>query len=482
VPVIRAQLAAGALLLMLAAAAWAADPVRLTVDCSKRLGPVRPLHGVNSGPLDDGGLLDLSRFHREAAFPLTRLHDVHWPNADVVDLHVVFPNPDADPQRPGSYDFAATDDYLRATLATGTKLVYRLGESIEHGPRKRHVHPPRDPEKWAAACVGIIRHYNEGWADGFRHDIRYWEIWNEPDNRPNCWTGSDENYFRLYSTTSRLIKQRWPELKVGGPAVGNTGEMVDGRLRPSPFVSAFLERCRRDRLPLDFFSWHIYTCDSGQVAAQAVEVRRMLDESGFRRTESHLNEWNYLPDNDWTPVTLAGQGERRQLFYDRVGGAEGAAFTAATLLRLQDAPLDAASYFNAASNGFGLFTPAGVPKKSYQAFRAFKMLLDAGRRVEVSATPLAACAAVDESGEAVTLVVSNDTAAEVPAEFVVNGFPWASPVTLDVWVLDMVHDLEHASQAALRPDERTIARILPGHSVTVFRIRRPAPVVKPPPP
>jgi len=55
-------------------------------------------------------------------------------------------------------------------------------------------------------------------------------------------------------------------------------------------------------------------------------------------------------------------------------------------------------------------------------------------------------------------------------------------VTLDVWVLDMVHDLEHASQAALRPDERTIARILPGHSVTVFRIRRPAPVVKPPPP
>jgi len=427
-------------------------------------------------------LLDLSRFHREAAFPLTRLHDVHWPNADVVDLHVVFPNPDADPQRPGSYDFAATDDYLRATLATGTKLVYRLGESIEHAPRKRHVHPPRDPEKWAAACVGIIRHYNEGWADGFRHDIRYWEIWNEPDNRPNCWTGSDENYFRLYSTTSRLIKQRWPELKVGGPAVGNTGEMVDGRLRPSPFVSAFLERCRRDRLPLDFFSWHIYTCDSGQVAAQAVEVRRMLDESGFRRTESHLNEWNYLPDNDWTPVTLAGQGERRQLFYDRVGGAEGAAFTAATLLRLQDAPLDAASYFNAASNGFGLFTPAGVPKKSYQAFRAFKMLLDAGRRVEVSATPLAACAAVDESGEAVTLVVSNDTAAEVPAEFVVNGFPWASPVTLDVWVLDMVHDLEHASQAALRPDERTIARILPGHSVTVFRIRRPAPVVKPPPP
>jgi hypothetical protein len=481
VPGKRAQLAGIGLLLALIAPVLAVDRVRLTVDCSKPGGPIRPLHGVNSGPIDSGGLLDLSRYHRDIAFPLTRLHDVHWPNPDVVDMHVVFPNPDADPRRPESYDFAATDDYLLSTLGTRTKLVYRLGESIEHAPRKRHVHPPRDPEKWAAACVGIIRHYNEGWAGGSRHDIRYWEIWNEPDNRPNCWTGSDEDYFRLYATASRVIKQRWPDLKVGGPAVGNTGNLIDGRLRPSPFVAAFLDRCRRDRLPLDFFSWHVYTNDSSQVAVRAAAVRRLLDESGLRQTESHLNEWNYLPDNDWTPVTLAGQGDPRQKFYDRVGGAEGAAFVAATLLRLQDAPLDAANYFNAASNGFGLFTQAGVPKKSFHAFRAFKMLLDAGRRVDVSATGLAACAAVCESGEALTLVVSNDAAAEVTAEVKVDGFPWASPVTLDVWVLDAAHDLEHARQATLERDERTIVQTLPGYGVAVLRIRRPAPVIKPPP-
>jgi hypothetical protein len=170
----RAQLTAVALLLTLSTPALAVDTVRLTVDCSKPLGRIRPLHGVNSGPIEDGGLLDLSRYHRDASFPLTRLHDVHWPNADVVDFHVVFPDADADPERAESYDFAATDDYLRATLATGTKAVYRLGESIEHGPRKRYVHPPHHPEKWAAACVGVIRHYNDGWAGGFRHDVRYW--------------------------------------------------------------------------------------------------------------------------------------------------------------------------------------------------------------------------------------------------------------------------------------------------------------------
>jgi hypothetical protein len=458
------------------------ERIELVVDCSKSRGPVRPLHGVNSGPVEDGGLLDLSAYHRAAGFPLTRLHDVHWPNADVVDLHVLFPNPDADPGRPESYDFGATDDYLRATLATGTKLVYRLGESIEHAPRKRHVRPPRDPEKWAVACGGIIRHYNDGWADGFRHDIRYWEIWNEPDNRPNCWTGNDDEYFALYAAAARLIKQRWPDLKVGGPAVGNTGDLVDGRLRPSPFVTAFLDRCRRDHLPLDFFSWHVYTNDATQVAARAREVRRILDEHRFKATESHLNEWNYLPDNDWTAVSLAGQGEPRQKFYDRLGGAEGAAFVASTLLRLQDAPLDAANYFNAASNGFGLFTAAGVPKKTFHAFRAFGMLLDAGRRVDVSGSRLAACAAAQPGGESVTLVVANDSPTDVTAGMTVKGLPWSRPVALDVWVLDAGHDLEHSEGGALAPDERRVERTLPGYSVTVLRLRRPAPVVRPPAP
>jgi xylan 1,4-beta-xylosidase len=156
----------------------AADEI--LVDSSQTAGVLRPLHGVNSGPLCAGDTLDLSAYHRQAGFPLVRLHDCHWPNADVVDIHVIFPDFLADPRLPQSYDFRRTDDYLRSILATGAKIVFRLGESIEHTKRKYHVHPPADPDKWADICLGIVRHYNDGWADGFRHDIRYWEIWNEP--------------------------------------------------------------------------------------------------------------------------------------------------------------------------------------------------------------------------------------------------------------------------------------------------------------
>lgn len=454
-----------------AAGASAAERVELVVDCAQRLGAVRPLHGVNNGPLEDGGLLDLSEFHRALAIPLTRLHDIHWPNPDVVDFHVVFPNAGADPAEPQSYDFGSTDEYLRATLATGTKLIYRLGESIEHRPTKRHVHPPRDVERWAAACEGIVRHYNEGWADGARHDIRYWEIWNEPDNRPAMWTGTDEDYFRLYAATAKRIKGRWPGLKVGGPAVGNTGDLVDGVLRPAPFVVAFLDRCRRDALPLDFFSWHVYATDPRDVAARAHAVRKLLDDSGFRATESHLNEWNYLPDNDWTPVTRAGQGEPRRRFYARQGGAEGAAFVAATLLRLQDAPLDAANFFNGGNNGFGLFDPHGVPKKNYFAFKAFKMLLETPARVEVTGEGAVACAGLGGENDALTLIVSVESGEARRVGISIKNIPWPGRSTADVWLLDADQNLARVDSSELPPENPRIERTLVPHSVCVIRLR-----------
>ncbi len=213
----------------------------IRVDCSKRVGHVRPL-------------------------------------PDVVDMHAVFPDPAADPRDPESYDFKLTDTYLQAICDTGAGMVYRLGESIEHTRHKRYVHPPADPQRWAEACLGIIRHYNEGWADGFRHDIRYWEIWNEPENRPVMWTGTDEQYYRLYATAAKAIKAAYPDLQVGGPAVGAPGEVEDGRLQATPFVEGFLRHCRTQQAPLDFFSWHIYTDDPQLVVHKAHAIRRWLDE------------------------------------------------------------------------------------------------------------------------------------------------------------------------------------------------------------
>jgi len=90
-------------------------------------------------------------------------------------MHFVFPDPKADPEKAESYDFACTDEYLQAIADAGSGIVFRLGESIEHGKIKMHVHPPRDSARWAAACVGAIKHCNEGWANGGRRGIQHWD-------------------------------------------------------------------------------------------------------------------------------------------------------------------------------------------------------------------------------------------------------------------------------------------------------------------
>ena len=124
-----------------------ADDAVLKADFSVNTGAIRLLHGINKGPLAPGGIFDVIQEQKELGIPFTRLHDCGWPNPYVVDHHAVFPNPNADPALPESYDFRLTDEYIAAVLKSGAEPIYRLGESIEHTTVKRHVHPPDDP--WA---------------------------------------------------------------------------------------------------------------------------------------------------------------------------------------------------------------------------------------------------------------------------------------------------------------------------------------------
>ncbi|WP_435020060.1 hypothetical protein TA3x_001623 [Tundrisphaera sp. TA3] len=62
---------------------------------------------------------------------------------------------------------------MAAVRRTGAEPIDRLDESNEHATVERFVHSPADPEKWAAICLGNIRHANEGWADGFGFDILF---------------------------------------------------------------------------------------------------------------------------------------------------------------------------------------------------------------------------------------------------------------------------------------------------------------------
>ena len=192
----------------------------ITVDFLKKEGFIKPVHGVNNGPVTNisSGATDKKEEFRVAHIPFSRLHDTggSYGSGIFVNIHCIFPNFDADVNAPASYFFEPTDIYLQNITDAGTEVFYRLGESIESSKLlKIYVKPPKDFLKWAQICEHIIMHYNEGWADGFFHNIRYWEILGEPDNK-NLWTGTPEEYFELYHITATHLKKRFHDIKIVG--------------------------------------------------------------------------------------------------------------------------------------------------------------------------------------------------------------------------------------------------------------------------
>jgi xylan 1,4-beta-xylosidase len=411
----------------------------IQVDFAQAAGVLKPLHGVNNGPISFGSMLDNRHRFRELGVPWVRLHDTNWPHPREVDVPQIFPDFNADPEEPASYCFGPTDDYLRSILDTGAQIIFRLGTSIEHYARKRYIFTPPDPAKWARICLGIVRHYSEGWANGIPKAVEYWEIWNEPDLGEKMWSGRFEDYLELYRVTATTLKAHDPKLRVGGPAAC----MYD---RPS--YAQFIAYCAQHTLPLDFYSWHLYAPRPEDLVKRAVDIRQLLDAHGFHDTPCFLTEWNFLPA-PWEILCSQDEYLRRASF-ERLKSEEGAAFCASTLIKMQDAPVDIMNYYDAQAMTWfcGLFDYYGVPQKTFHAFKAFKEMLAYPQRVVASCDipGVDVLAARSADGRASALLIANFGAHEGKISIGFAGLAGAAaPV---IRLLDRDHNLEPLSAVA----------------------------------
>lgn len=452
----------------------------ITVDCRQSIGKLRPLHGVNGGVLVRREFINLSPYWNQMKVPITRLHDMPWCADEVVDMHTIFPDMSKDPTMEKNYSFLLTDDFIQPII-TGkmelnedlkpdenpkTEIVYRLGESIEHSRRKTYVHPPGDFSTWSDVCLGIIKHYNEGWANGYHDKIKYWEIWNEAENQnpPTEWTGTNDEYFNLYATTSRKLKAAFPALKIGGPACGVQGEFVDGKFIPSKYLSGFMKACVEQNLPLDFFSWHTYTDNPALYKYKAIFLRKWLDENGYKNTELHLNEWNYAPPK--------ARGEE---LFNRMGGCEGAAFSAFVLLSLQDSPVDVANYYSGDVNPYGMFSAqAGAPKKVFYAFKAFRFLLNTPiiiKTIEIVPKKSIVTIARNEENNEISIMLVNFNNPNAAIKINLTNIPWKNATSVSKRLINETHNFETVETKVIRDENITLKLSSDQYSITVIQLK-----------
>lgn len=434
---------------------------QLTVDPFKNLGPMRPVNGIGNAPVLGWANGVLMHYLGEAGITYSRLHDMGgvFGGNRFVDIPNIFRDFDADPYDPKNYDFTFTDWLLNALHDQGVDIIYRLGVTIENAidMKMYRIFPPKDFEKWAVICEHIVRHYNEGWAEGFYLNIRYWEIWNEPENDPelsrnHMWQGTKEQYFELYRITANHLKRCFPDIKVGGYGscgfytIGEDGEYDPNypRARYHYFYTFFHDFMRyitaeETKAPLDFFSWHHYQ-NHTTVARYARYIRRELDKYGFTNAISILDEWSPGPETRDTPLD--------------------APLIGAVLASLQDAPIDIANFYDGrAETSYGaLFDPVHVTTfATYYDFVAYNELRKLGTQV----------AASTDCPELVTLAASDG---EKTAVMLVNPTAQSPKITLDFpcekWV---IIDPRHTYQEIPVPNGTFR---LPALSVSLFWVKK----------
>ena len=426
--------------------------IDVKVDATVQQGRIRRLNGTNLGPslqLEDAGL-DIVEDLRELNIPLMRLHDAPWEqgNFRLVDVPHIFPLFHADHKEPMNYFFPHTDDYIARCLSTGAKILYRLGVTIEHSKNKYFTFPPKDYVKWSEICCNIIAHYNEGWADGFRHGIEYWEIWCEPDLPRKLWNGTWDEYVRLYVTSAKMIKSRFPNVKIGGPSL-----MTVSMDRLRNHIPVFLEACRREGAPLDFFTWHCYSSQICNMVDTPFTLRRILDSHGFNKTELVMDEWHYSGGKAFSAVLSPpgknNLGESRRMADQTLTGHEAAAFACAGLSAIQDTPIDMANYYTGSmAPYFGIFDIYGGKNKCYHALSAFNRMTKHPARVKATVEngdDLAyALAGLGDSGE-LSVLISCPFSGKCRIKVDVAGFD-VTAKSCETSVIDSVHDLTPSSK------------------------------------
>lgn len=371
----------------------------ITVNFEKRVGKIKAMHATGQPPFG-GGFLQLNfapmQYLTDAGVPYCRLHDVGgaFGGNRFVDIPNIFRDFDADETNPDSYDFAFTDELIKAMYEHGLKPIFRLGVTIENQAHIKayRINPPKDYHKWARVCERIVRHYNEGWANGFHFGITYWEIWNEPENGPKpnlnqMWTGTAQDYYRLYDITAKHLKACFGDrIKVGGyGACGFYGiyyhpekygvqvpqkdkdERYEKDTYRVAFLYGFLEYIKANKSPIDFFSWHSYAGVEKTVVMSAF-LHRVLREYGYGYLETHLNEWNNAHE-------LA--------FF---GKSYSSAQVTAMMCAMQNSQTDMLFYYDTriiASPYGGLFNAyTRKPCCTYYAFMAFNELYKLGAQVQ----------------------------------------------------------------------------------------------------
>lgn len=257
------------------------------------------------------------------------------------------------------FDFAGIDEVYDRLTGLGLRPVVELSfmpHDLAADPSatvfdyRAIISPPRDWSRWGELIERLARHLVERYG---RDEVRRWafEVWNEP-NLGVFWSGSKDDYFRLYDETAAALRRADPGLRVGGPATAAAG-----------WIGDFLDHLDASGAPADFVSSHTY--GSPPLDLHAIAARHGRPDIDVLWTEWGVGAGLFKPVHDLVfgaPFILRGM---RQAM---LRGDALAYWVISDQFEEQGEP---ASLFH---GGFGLLTIGNLRKPRYWALALLERL------------------------------------------------------------------------------------------------------------
>ncbi|MEU4535356.1 hypothetical protein AB0G15_10870 [Streptosporangium sp. NPDC023825] len=183
------------------------------------------------------------------------------------------------------HDFSRVDEVYDTITAFGMRPIVELSfmpRDLASDPSKTVfgyeaiISPPRDYDRWGDLVRDLTRHLVERY--GLREVIDNWafEVWNEA-NLEVFWSGTPEEFFRLYDVSAAAVKDVHPDIRVGGPSSAANG-----------WVQELIDHVDASGAALDFVSTHTY-------GNAPLDWRPALERHGRAGTPIWWTEWGPTP-------------------------------------------------------------------------------------------------------------------------------------------------------------------------------------------
>ncbi len=299
-----------------------AQEVSIQVDLNKKIEPMKPIWAwfgydePNYTYMKDGVKL-LTELSQLSYVPVqVRVHNLLTSGDGTAALKWGSTNAyTEDKKGKPVYNWTIVDSIFDTFINRGMKPLVEIGfmpEALSSKPQPyRHywtptskyneiytgwTYPPKDYNKWRELVYQWVKHSIDRYGE---KEVAswYWEVWNEPNI--GYWSGSFDEYCKLYDYAADGLKKALPTAKIGGPH--STDPSNDDANR---FLRKFLTHCVRDTnyatgkigSPLDYIGFHAK--GSPRVIEGRVQMnigRQLLNISkGFEAVAS-FPELRHLP-------------------------------------------------------------------------------------------------------------------------------------------------------------------------------------------